>query len=826
MGKIKRSVSLILSFVITICLIVPMNADATTVNSETSFFSMLERAEALVNYEWVPSERIYTWNNNEYNGKNYFEAGETVKGVPYTLFSWELGFDSLLSLEQYTAKSAVNYSTTTYCNSVAENRIGPAYGNCCATFISEVFGGSFMNGSNPRYDGVGTLQNSVYSTTYKNVKINAIQPGDALSCTSGAHIIWVGCVTDENITIYESTPPVCQKVVLDKSSNTDGNGYLTYNGNTYNIVTKSNEMIRDDLSTVAVLSPNVPMPIHAYTKANEKTLVYDAVNGNAKTNKIYGTDLCLIDAVYENGWCHVNFPLDAGGLEHGYVPTSVFFDCVEILTDTAKSGVPIYNRSDLSSSIGRATAGTTVFLISESTNAYQIIFSSPSGGYNLGWVGKDDWENGVQDAYLNQLCPIKGYPCVDENFEVKQSDYSTRGGEIYITDYCTINEIYSDGWCQVTFPMDSGGTKTAYTPISNFIYDVNYQVYSYVTKEQIDVYTKKDLAAYNSWWTGIGDTIYILGECGEALQICYPIDEAYGGGYKLGWIPSSAISIEQEKILDSISISSLPTKTTYYVGEKLDLTGLELLLTYNDGTTDIITENFDFSGYSSETVGEKNITITYENQTAFFTVTILENVPVSPKFELTKATGIAGSTVEIEVAIANNPGIISLRNQIVYDATALELISVSDTGLLNGYTMPASQITSPYTVRWADSFATENNNANGTVVKLTFKIKDATVAGVYGISITPIESRNADGDKILFETSSSTITVIDYIAGDVDGDGEISDWDAILLNRYLAGWDVEINTFAGDVDCDGEISDWDAIVLERYLAGWNIELGN
>lgn len=69
--------------------------------------------------------------------------------------------------------------------------------------------------------------------------------------------------------------------MLSKASNTDSNGYLVYNGNTYNIVTKSNEQIRDDLSSVASLSTSIPMPIHAYIKANEKTLVYDAINGNA-----------------------------------------------------------------------------------------------------------------------------------------------------------------------------------------------------------------------------------------------------------------------------------------------------------------------------------------------------------------------------------------------------------------------------------------------------------------------------------------------------------------------------------------------------------------
>ncbi len=62
------------------------------------------------------------------------------------------------------------------------------------------------------------------------------------------------------------------------------------------------------------------------------------------------------------------------------------------------------------------------------------------------------------------------------------------------------------------------------------------------------------------------------------------------------------------------------------------------------------------------------------------------------------------------------------------------------------------------------------------------------------------------------------------LVGDVDGDGELTDWDAIVLNRYLAGWEVEIDLAKSDTDGDGELTDWDAIVLERYLAGWDIEL--
>lgn len=63
------------------------------------------------------------------------------------------------------------------------------------------------------------------------------------------------------------------------------------------------------------------------------------------------------------------------------------------------------------------------------------------------------------------------------------------------------------------------------------------------------------------------------------------------------------------------------------------------------------------------------------------------------------------------------------------------------------------------------------------------------------------------------------------LLGDADGDGEISDWDSILFERYLAGWRVEIAEEALDLDGDGELSDWDSIMLARSLAGWQVEFG-
>jgi len=194
-------------------------------------------------------------------------------------------------------------------------------------------------------------------------------------------------------------------------------------------------------------------------------------------------------------------------------------------------------------------------------------------------------------------------------------------------------------------------------------------------------------------------------------------------------------------------------------------------------------------------------------------------------YRISNAEGLAGSVVEVYVSMENNSGIVSLRSAVSYDESVLELVGIEDLKLLNGFTNPPAELTSPVTLRWADALAAKNNTSNGKIVKLTFQIKEDAQPGSYEISVTHIEARNTEGQKLSFKEAKANITVLDYAAGDMDGDGEISDWDEILLSRYLAGWNVEITLAAADVDGDGEVSDWDAILLSRYLAGWNVTLG-
>ncbi len=73
----------------------------------------------------------------------------------------------------------------------------------------------------------------------------------------------------------------------------------------------------------------------------------------------------------------------------------------------------------------------------------------------------------------------------------------------------------------------------------------------------------------------------------------------------------------------SIRIASMPYKTSYYVGQKLDLSGCSIDVTYSDNSVKNVTVTDDMvSGFDSDTAGRKTIIVTYEGLTAAFEVTV------------------------------------------------------------------------------------------------------------------------------------------------------------------------------------------------------------
>ena len=224
----------------------------------------------------------------------------------------------------------------------------------------------------------------------------------------------------------------------------------------------------------------------------------------------------------------------------------------------------------------------------------------------------------------------------------------------------------------------------------------------------------------------------------------------------------------------------------------------------------------------------------FNNVTADLVVTAqyVQNEPVStpvpsdaPQIVVESKTTSAGSTVAVNISIANNPGFVTMGIQVAYDSN-LTLLSVSDTGLVPGQ-MFSTEIENPQPLYWANPTATADCTVNGKIATLTFKVADNAEEGEYHIRVSydydNYDIYNQSGEAVQFATVNGTLTVTDVVYGDVNGDGRVNNLDGMVLMRHLAKWPsypASMISPGADVNADGRINNLDGMILMRHLAKW------
>ena len=224
----------------------------------------------------------------------------------------------------------------------------------------------------------------------------------------------------------------------------------------------------------------------------------------------------------------------------------------------------------------------------------------------------------------------------------------------------------------------------------------------------------------------------------------------------------------------------------------------------------------------------------FTNVTANLVVTAqyVQNEPVStpvpsdaPQIVVESKTASAGSTVAVNISIANNPGIVSMTLHVNFDSR-LELVSVQDTGLLPGK-VHSTVMLNPYTLAWENDSATQNYTVNGTLVTLTFNVPENLEEGDYAVSVSydseGYEIYDFNAEPVDFAVVNGKISVTDIIYGDVNGDGKVNNLDRLILTRYLANWpDYPASRIkpGADTNADGKINNLDRLILTRHLANW------
>lgn len=226
-------------------------------------------------------------------------------------------------------------------------------------------------------------------------------------------------------------------------------------------------------STCMKLSTAYVMPVKAYTINTGKTTVYSSVNGTAKSNKIYDTDLCTISQIYDCGWCKVTFPLDSGGTDTGYCKISVFMKGGGYIAYTSKQ-INTYRRSDLKTSAGYAGAGDKIYILGIAGSATQIAYPLSAGGWKVGWIPNSAIKaaisynaNGGSGSMANTSAQYNSTFTLSAN-KFTKTGYTFSGWNVYRSSdkkwyvsgegWKTASEISSKGYTKKLYKNQYSGT--------------------------------------------------------------------------------------------------------------------------------------------------------------------------------------------------------------------------------------------------------------------------------------------------------------------------------------------------------------------------------
>ena len=126
-----------------------------------------------------------------------------------------------------------------------------------------------------------------------------------------------------------------------------------------------------------------------------------------------------------------------------------------------------------------------------------------------------------------------------------------------------------------------------------------------------------------------------------------------------GWIALPYVTFDGVSPVEKIAIHKLPNRLSYVQkAEELELTGGQLLVTYVDGSTELVDITADMiSGYDNSNIGTNTVTVTYGYQTTTFDVEIIKAkiVFVTEDGSVISAKDyLYGETVEIPEAPAKD----------------------------------------------------------------------------------------------------------------------------------------------------------------------------
>jgi len=300
-----------------------------------------------------------------------------------------------------------------------------------------------------------------------------------------------------------------------------------------------------------------------------------------------------------------------------------------------------------------------------------------------------------------------------------------------------------------------------------------------------------------------------------------------------------------------IAVIQNPDKTSYIMGDEMDLTGLKLQVEYYDGSVREI-DDYTVTGFDSSVEGQNTVTFnwisaygrTYSTTITFeiidprpkLTGIVIDTLPNKIEYErkdaldltgmVVKATYTDGSSVAITDYTVSGYNALKNGKQTVtltygdFTTTFEVLVGIKVSGI------EVTQMPDKIEYLIGEEF-----DETGLIVSIKYS-DETTSELVDNYTITGFDSSTL-GEKVITVTYGTftctfNIEVLQVLAvlGDVNMDGVIDINDAILITDYDAGLETltEKQLSLADVNGDDVVDAGDAVKINFYVAGLITEL--
>ena len=269
----------------------------------------------------------------------------------------------------------------------------------------------------------------------------------------------------------------------------------------------------------------------------------------------------------------------------------------------------------------------------------------------------------------------------------------------------------------------------------------------------------------------------------EGNNIASGVNADYSGVFSIGnrlyisYIKDDITHIkykESNNSLLSLSITS-PNKTTYTVGDNVDLTGLKVIANYTKNRKELSNNEYTITNFNTNKVGSYSATITYEGISNTFNYEVIEKVILNPlkSINLNKTSGTKYIGETENLTVIYNPSNTTDNKNVTWTSSNNNVASINN-GVVTAKGIGNAVITAKVGSLTASYKITVIKHDNPVIVKantLTYNGKEqelitaSNIKGNICYSYNPISSCSKN-ESIPKKINAGEYTVYYYVSGD------------------------------------------------------------